>query len=348
MKVILSRVARHQPRVFYGFKDIPGPDQPAHGGVVKFQRMQRPYPNTPDQFNVLYMVSSFAPSEAGVLAWASRMKGIPVLWNQNGVAYPGWKRDRWKEANAQMRSVLSRANHVLYQSDFCKRAADEFIGKCQCPSEVLYNSVDTRVFVPNEKSLNATPLILLLAGNQYQWNRFKTAIDCLREVLKELPDAELHVTGQLNWADGNVPHKDAEEYMVKVGVRDHVKLLGPYVQQDAVKVFQAAHVLLHTKYNDPCPGVVVEAMACGLPVVYSNTGGTGELVGDKAGVGVDSQASWEKEYPPSAEALAMGVIKVFQNLPTYSLAARTRAVDYFDIEPWLARHAVIFQSFLKT
>ena len=51
-------------------------------------------------------------------------------------------------------------------------------------------------------------------------------------------------------------------------------------------MLRRAHVLLHTKVNDPCPTAVIEAMACGLPVAYPASGGTVELVGDEAGIGV--------------------------------------------------------------
>ena len=56
------------------------------------------------------------------------------------------------------------------------------------------------------------------------------------------------------------------------------------------------------------PTVVLEALASGLPVVYSASGGTPELVGDDAGVGVPAPLDWEQDHPPAPEALAaMGV-----------------------------------------
>ncbi len=84
-------------------------------------------------------------------------------------------------------------------------------------------------------------------------------------------------------------------------------MLGEYAQRDAPAIFRQAHVLLHTKVNDPCPTLVLEAMACGLPVVYPRSGGTVELVGDEAGVGVPHPDGFERDEPPPPEALAEAV-----------------------------------------
>jgi glycosyltransferase involved in cell wall biosynthesis len=95
---------------------------------------------------------------------------------------------------------------------------------------------------------------------------------------------------------------------------------------------------------DPCPSAVIEAMACGLPVVYPASGGTVELVGGVAGVGVPHPESWERDEPPPPEALAEAVIQVLAARSAYAAAARKRAVERFSLEPWLDRHEELFSE----
>jgi glycosyltransferase involved in cell wall biosynthesis len=85
-------------------------------------------------------------------------------------------------------------------------------------------------------------------------------------------------------------------------------------------------------------------MACGLPVVYPASGGTVELVGDEAGVGVPHPDSWERDEPPAPEALAEAVGEVLAARPAYAAAARERAVERFSLEPWLDRHEELFSE----
>ena len=80
-------------------------------------------------------------------------------------------------------------------------------------------------------------------------------------------------------------------------------------------------------------------MACGVPVVYAASGGTVELVGEEAGTGVPHTESWERQQPPTPEALADGMAKVLADLQRYREAARRRAVERFALTPWLDRHA---------
>jgi glycosyltransferase involved in cell wall biosynthesis len=332
--ILRTRPARERLRVSYGHAHVPGRDELAYGGMIKFQLLAETLPNAPYDFNVLYLGSSSTPPDARVLVALARRRGSAFVWNQNGVAYPAWFGSRYERLNRPRARLLHAADHVVYQSAFCKLSADRFYGERQGPWEVLHNPVDTRCFTP-AASRPDRPLTLLLGGNQYQRYRFETAL----ATLAALPDARLIVTGALSWATD--AEREGHAAIADRGLTERIELLGPYAQRDAPAVLRRADVLLHTKVNDPCPTIVLEAMACGLPVVYSATGGTPELVGPDAGAGVAGQLDWEHDQPPSPAELAAAVRTVAASLPERAEAARERSLR-FDAERWVARHVELF------
>jgi glycosyltransferase involved in cell wall biosynthesis len=328
--------------VFYGHEYIPKSGEVAIGGIVKFQHLLSRYPNSPKLFNILCLVSSRPPKGAHLIAKTAQKKGAKLVWNQNGVAYPASQPD-WKARNAPMSKLLHRADYVFYQSEFCRLAGHEFLGERKGNGEVLYNSVNTTTFTPANKTPNG--LNLLLGGTQYQYYRFETAIQTLIQVRKNRPDARLLVTGALCWhPDPKKSEQQAQNIIRQAGLTNSVELIGPYTQQEAPGIFQRAHILLHTKYNDPCPGLVVEAIACGLPVVYSQSGGVPELVGEQAGIGIPAELNWEKDLPPDPEALSEAALTINANREPYAQAARKQAVEKFDIKHWIKRYCETFEA----
>ena len=323
-------------RVFYGHDRVPGPGEPVAGGTAKFQRLATRFPNHPTDFSVLYLGSTWLPRDLRPLLRLVRRRAVPLLVNQNGVGYPGWAGDGTDEFNRPLRRILEQAEHVLYQSEFCKRAADEWV----CPPagtwEVLHNAVDVDRFTPARRPPEGGP-ILLLGGDQYQTYRLEVGLETLAALLLTHPDAQLLVTGRLV--------TPIEPIVERLGLNGRVHVLGRYSQDEAPAIFRRAHVLLHTKVNDPCPSLVIEAMACGLPVVYARSGGVPELVGNDAGVGVPHPDGFDRDEPPAPEAMAEALTSVLAELPRFGVAARRRAVDRFALEPWLDRHAELFERF---
>ena len=319
-----------------------------HGGLVKFQRMQQQYPNSPDRFNILYMVSSAQPWGSDQLSRMAAKRGRKLVWNQNGVAYPGWHGPGWERKNDAMASILHAADYVFYQSEFCLECANRFLGERRGRYEVLYNAVDTSEFTPGESNHQPAGAVVLLGGNQYQRYRLDTALRALSHLRRQHPEARMLVTGRLSWSHEQAARDETQSLLMELGVEDAVEFTGPYRQRDAPALYRRAHVLLHTKYNDPCPGLVVEAMACGLPVVYSASGGVPELVGREAGIGIESPLSFDRDYPPDPEALSDAIANILARRAQYARAARARAVAGFDIKPWLARHQLIFEQLSGT
>jgi glycosyltransferase involved in cell wall biosynthesis len=337
-RLLLPRSPRPGARVFYGHDRVPAAGEPAAGGTVKFQKLAGRFPNSPSDFTLLYLGSTWLPRDLGPLLWVAQRRGAPIVVNQDGVGYPGWAGRETEEVNRPLRRALLAADWVVYQSEFSKRSADLFLGQPRGGWEVLPNAVDIDHFTPAQRVPEDGP-ILLLGGDQTQQYRLDVALRTLAAVLRSYPDAHLLVAGRLV--------SPAEPLIQELGLRGRVHLVGRYSQLEAPAFYRRAHLLLHTKVNDPCPTVVLEAMACGLPVVYPASGGTVELVGDSAGIGVPHRACWEGDEPPSPQALAEAVSHVLGDRKAYATAARQRAVERFALGPWLDRHGELFAQLVS-
>lgn len=332
-------------RVFYGHDALPGRCEKAGGGIIKCQDLAEMFPNTTRGANILYLVSSALPHFAPLMVRIAKQHGVRLVWNQNGVAYPAWHGPGWDATNADMKAILPMADYVLYQSEFCKISADQYLGKFNGPSEIIHNPVDTSFFVPAANI--PTGKRILLAGSHEHFYRVRSAIEMMGLLQDSIPEARLTIAGRYLWRrDPEKARREAEDLARAVGVANSVIFTGSYTQEEVVPLMQSAHLLVHPKYNDPCPRLVVEAMACGLPVVYSASGGVPELVDNLAGVGVEAPCDWQQDHPPDAHQLAEAVNRVFADYQAFRQAARAHAVAKLDVDLWLTRHGKVFTKVL--
>jgi glycosyltransferase involved in cell wall biosynthesis len=333
---------RDEIAVSYGVAEMPDADAVVIGGAVKFQLLGDRFPNAPTDFNVLYLGSSSMPRDGAVLARLARRRGAAFVWNQNGVAYPGWYGEGYELVNRPRAKLLQRADHVVYQTAFCKLGADRYYGERQGRWEILPNPVDTARFTPAPRPQRAPTL--LLAGSQYQRYRLEAALKALALLRRELPEVRLIVAGALSFAPDGAAQ--ARALAGRLGVADAVELAGPYTRAEAPALMRRADVLLHTKYNDPCPTAVLEALASGLPIVYSASGGLPELVAEEAGIGIPAPLDWERDHPPEPAELARAAATLFERLDEHAEAARASA-ERFAAARWVERHRALFDELLS-
>jgi glycosyltransferase involved in cell wall biosynthesis len=333
-------------RVYYGYEDLPQKNQFSSGGIVKCIDLQSLFPNEKHSPNVLYLVSSALPPHVGVLISMARRAGAVVVLNQNGVAYPGWHGPGWERTNEALGRVLHSADFVIYQSRFCWDAADRFLGPFAGSYEVLHNAVDTDVFTSVVRSAPVgRSLRLLVSGSHGQAYRVMVPLQMLAVLRKRGVDARLTIAGRFRWKPKEEDaRKNVLQRIEELELAAVVDLKGAYTQDEAPKLMQDADLLVHAKYNDACPRLIAEALACGLPIVYSSSGGTPELVGNEAGIGIPAPVDFENYHPPDPAAMAEAVIRVAANLDQYGAAARRQAVERLSIGNWLHDHRRIFSN----
>jgi glycosyltransferase involved in cell wall biosynthesis len=343
-------INKHQEKpVLYFGKTIPASSGYVNGGAVKLQRLQNFFEADKSRCNILYLVSSKSPLGAGSLIKTAKSRGIRFVWNQNGVSFPASMPEKWDKINKKMAELLHQSQYVVYQSYFCKRSADTFLGKYNGKSEIIYNCVDTKLFKPDLEKINSKPFTILLAGNIYRKSKFDLAAKVFYELKKNIKDAQMIIAGNIHWLGSNKKECMAHvhETLHKFNIRNDTLLFGAYSQKQAPAIYNSADVLIHPKNMDPSPGLVVEAMSCGVPVVFSKSGGTPELVGEKAGIGIETQENWEKTYLPDPDLLAKAVLQIAENKEEYSKAARERAVKLFSIDLFVDKHRNIFNKLLN-
>ena len=85
---------------------------------------------------------------------------------------------------------------------------------------------------------------------------------------------------------------------------------------DLASVMRSCDIFLNLSENDPCPNVVLQGIASGLPILYKNSGGVPELVG-------------ECGLPVTMNNFRLQLDAVLKQRCELSEAARERAVNYF-------------------
>jgi glycosyltransferase involved in cell wall biosynthesis len=95
---------------------------------------------------------------------------------------------------------------------------------------------------------------------------------------------------------------------------------------------RSAHLLFASDVMPACPNSVVEALACGLPVVSFDTGALPELVlGDAGRIVPYGGDAWKLE-PPDVEALAAAAVEVVDGNDRFRRGARARAEAGLSVE----------------
>lgn len=160
-------------------------------------------------------------------------------------------------------------------SSVCQALKDKLIewGASGDGVRVIVHGVDPGLFQPVDRDLVRCRLglhgtVLLTVGHLISRKGHHLAI----QALPDLPEATLLIAGDGWYAEG------LRELAVSLGVEDRVRFLGHVEQEDLKDYYCAADALVLASSREGMANVLLEAMACGTPVIATAVWGTPEAV----------------------------------------------------------------------
>jgi glycosyltransferase involved in cell wall biosynthesis len=267
----------------------------------------------------------------------ARKRGIRIVQRLDGINWV--HRIHWAGARYTMRAIYGNRNlsfirsrladHVIYQSQFIKHWWEDWYRPARVPSSVIINGVDLSRYTPqglHERPSGHYRLLIVegsLAGG-LSYGLFNAA--SLASALSKKFRIELMVVGQV---DERTKQRLKNQNLFRLQFMDTVP------REHIPWLMRSAHLLFSAEVNPPCPNSVIEALACGLPVVGFDTGSLSELVQGDAGRLVPYGANPWKLEQPNIPVLAEAAVDVLDDQQHFRAAARERAESAFDIQHML-------------
>ncbi len=248
-----------------------------------------------------------------------------------------------------VKHTVENANAVTAVSEFLKKKAHEELG-IEREIHVIPNFVDiqrlkhlngVRLFVEsgcvglrtNDESeeLNPEEKILLHASNFRRVKRVVELVEIMRIVVDHFPKVRLIIAG-----DGPT-RIEVERKIEALDLCDNVHLLG--VKSNMQEIMCSADMLLLNSTLEGMPLVLLEAMACSLPVVTTPAGGIPELVRP----GKDGAVTKGFEQ----EEFAQTIIELIENdakRKSLGQAGRKRVEESFSMEKIVTMYEKVFEE----
>jgi len=172
--------------------------------------------------------------------------------------------------NKYLAWLYKKAESLIYPSEFAHGLLHKLSDQNQ-PFTVVSNGINLAEFRPKEpgdfhERFNLPPekIKLLFVGRLHPEKSIDTLIKAVPHIIKKYPDVHVLIVG------GGHLRSKLERLSHSLGIKKYISFLGFLSEEDKINAYNASDIFVSPSFAELEGMTVLEAMACGKPVVVPN------------------------------------------------------------------------------
>lgn len=202
------------------------------------------------------------------------------------------------------RRTLQAADRIVFVSQAMTRHAIDTFGVQPSRCATVVNGINTAVFHPQDRvqcreavGLPPDAPVVIYVGRLIEAKGLRELVESVTKMRSTHPNLRTILIGE-------GPYLPALKDLISaLGQQDRITLAGGQLPEKVAQYINAADLLTLPSWSEGYPNVLVEALACGCPVVATHVGGIPEIVTSDNGILVP---------PRDADALAHALAQTLE------------------------------------
>ena len=172
--------------------------------------------------------------------------------------------------------ILNISDRLVFYSNLIKADTEKVLGEIKNNNDVIIrNPVDADFFKPiSNKKINNN---ILFVGRIHHLKNIEDIIDAISIVKKTIKNINLQIVGQ---AESNNYLKKLKLKIQNLQCEDNVTFIGPIPNEKIIDFYNSSSIFVLLGVGEGMPKSILEAMACGLPIISTPNAGIPDVIDD--------------------------------------------------------------------